>query len=63
MIALCRDQVEGITATALYRGHLVPDAAAAHALLEKMLKSGMLECDERPTPGGGHATRIYKVRP
>lgn len=63
VIALCRNEVGGITATALYRGHLVPDAAAAHALLEKMLKSGMLECQERSTPGGGHATRIYKVRP
>ena len=62
VVALCRTQPDGVTASDLYRQHIVADAEAAHALLKRMQESDLLDCDERPTPGGGHPMRTYRER-
>ena len=62
ILELCRSQSGGITASDLYRKHLVANAEAAHAVLEKMHESGLLDRVERPTPGGGHVSRIYAMK-
>ena len=63
IIALCRQQVDGVTATNLCRARIAPDAEAAHALLEKMHASGSLSRKELKPPGGGHRTKIYREEP